>query len=584
MSRVSVAERAKLSTTLAGIAMRRVTARLGSHAVLRWRFLSPKNDRLTIAPQDLRTPDPTRAAEIYAGRFAFAGKIVICEGRSPFETQSPSEEWSCALLGFGWLRHLRAADSTITRANARALVDEWIHFQGAYHPLAWRPDVLSRRIMAWLCHSPLLLTDADVNFYRRFMRSLCRQVRYLRRHVKSARTGRQQLQALMALCFASLCIAGQGRHQRAITRLLVEELDRQIFPDGGHISRNPHTLVDILLDLLPLRQAFSSSNIAPPQPLLNAIDRVMPMVRFFRHDDGKLALFNGMGPTKPELVATVLAYDDARGTPFSNASFSGYQRLQAGSTVALVDAGLPPPLAYSHEAHAGCLSFELSQGPQHIVVNCGIPANNRQTWRQVARATAAHSTVTLNDTSSCHFLESASLNRLMRGAPIIAGPTLVEVNRDDRADMVVLRGSHNGYASRYQIIHHRELRLRADGARLDGDDSFSPADQDTLPDEQDDFAVRFHLHPSIKANRLSDGHGVMLTLPNRGVWTFSAFDNQVELEESVFLAGSEGPRRTTQIVIYGQARRVAQIRWSFAQIAPTSGERRGTDPQPELPL
>ena len=36
-----------------------------------------------------------------------------------------------ALLGFGWLRHLRAADSTITRANARALVDDWIGLQGA---------------------------------------------------------------------------------------------------------------------------------------------------------------------------------------------------------------------------------------------------------------------------------------------------------------------------------------------------------------------------------------------------------------------------------------------------------------------
>jgi len=40
-------------------------------------------DRLLIAPQDLRTADPTRASEIYAGRFAFAGKIVICDGRSP---------------------------------------------------------------------------------------------------------------------------------------------------------------------------------------------------------------------------------------------------------------------------------------------------------------------------------------------------------------------------------------------------------------------------------------------------------------------------------------------------------------------
>ena len=75
-----------------------------------------------------------------------------------------------------------------------------------------------------------------------------------------------------------------------------------------------------------------------------------------------------------------------------------------------------------------------------------------------------------------------------------------------------------------------------------------------MPDE---FAVRFHLHPAVKANRLTDGHGVMLMLPNREVWTFNAYEDRVELEESVYLAGTDGPRRTVQIVIYGRARKIA---------------------------
>ena len=66
--------------------------------------------------------------------------------------------------------------------------------------------------------------------------------------------------------------------------------------------------------------------------------------------------------------------------------------------------------------------------------------------------------------------------------------------------------------------------------------------------DQDAFAVRFHLHPMVKATRVSDGHGVILILPNKEVWTFSAHEDQVELEDSVYLAGSEGPRRTALIV------------------------------------
>ncbi len=125
MSRVSVAEHTKLSVLLARGLLRKLISRVTGRALLNWPFPA-KTDRLVISPQDLRTADATRASEIYAGRFVFAGKVVTCDARSPFEIAPPSEDWAIALVGFGWLRHLRAADSGITRANARALVDEWI--------------------------------------------------------------------------------------------------------------------------------------------------------------------------------------------------------------------------------------------------------------------------------------------------------------------------------------------------------------------------------------------------------------------------------------------------------------------------
>src|ERR1041385_5757941 len=61
---------------------------------------------------------------------------------------------------------------------------------------------------------------------------------------------------------------------------------------------------------------------------------------------------------------------------------------------------------------------------------------------------------------------------------------------------------------------------------------------------------------SSPSSRHSDGHGVMLVLPSKEVWTFDAYEERVELEESVYLAGPDGPRRSVQIVIYGQARAV----------------------------
>jgi len=138
----------------------------------------------------------------------------------------PSEEWATALLGFSWLRHLRAAESAITRANARALVDEWITLQGSWHPLAWRPDVLSRRVISWLSQSTLLLQDADVRFYRRFLRSLLRQVRYLRHTAGDASRGVARLQAMVALTYAALCIASQGSRIKSATERLNQEITK----------------------------------------------------------------------------------------------------------------------------------------------------------------------------------------------------------------------------------------------------------------------------------------------------------------------------------------------------------------------
>jgi uncharacterized heparinase superfamily protein len=591
MPRVSLGNNAKLAWLLLRGALRRSVGRLNSHPLLRSPLPQFKPDRLLIAPQDLRTADATRATEIYAGRFAFAGKVVICDGRSIFEMAPPSGEWAADLLGFGWLRHLRAADSAITRANARALMDEWIALQGSWDAVAWRPDVLSRRIISWLSQATLVLEDADMRFYRRFLRSLVRQVRYLRHTAGDARRGTARLQAEIALSYAALCIAGQARHIKTATTRLSRELERQILPDGGHVGRDPGAVIDVLLELLPLRQVFATRNLAPPPALLNAIDRMMPMLRFFRHSEGTFAHFNGMGPTPVELLVTLLAYDETYGAPLSNAPYSAYQRVEAGGAVVLVDTGRAPPVEMSLEVHAGCLSFEFSSPRQNlIVVNCGMPPVGRDDWRQLARSTAAHSTVTFNETSSARFVETAAFRRVLGGSPMFGGPTHVAVTREDGDDAIVVRAAHDGYADRYGILHERMLALSADGTRLEGEDVFVAADGGPqVRAAHDQFAARFHLHPSVKATRLTDGHSIMLVAANKEVWTFTAPGFRVELEDSVYLAGSDGPRRAAQIVIRGHAAATMRVQWTLQQANPAAlaaagAARRSRDMEPRLPL
>jgi uncharacterized heparinase superfamily protein len=584
---VTVAQRRRISTLIMSRFARNVLARVsGASVALSWLWPS-RTDRLIIAPHDLRTADATRAAEIYAGRFVFAGKIVTCHGRSIFDLEPPSDDWEVALLGFGWLRHLRVADTALTRANARALVEDWISHSAQKRPVSRRADVLARRAISLLSQAPLVLGEADGKFYRRYLRNLTREIRYLRFTMLDVPDGVPQLQVLIALCYASLCLANQARHIRTASRKLSDELQRQILPDGGHISRNPGALIELLSDLLPLRQTFAARNVAPPPALLNAIDRMMPMLRFFRHGDGSFALFNGTSSAPSDLLATLLAYDDTHGAPMATMPHTGFQRLDAGAMTVIMDTGPPPPASVSHDAHAGCLSFELSSGQNRIVTNCGMPATGRDNWRAFARSTAAHSTLTYHETSSCQFVELSAMKRLLQGAPVIRGPANVESYREAVANGILLHTSHDGYMARFGVVHRRLVMAAHDGSRLDGEDTVSPAPGGRIKGSETDYALRFHLHPSVKASRLSDARGVMLVLPNREVWTFEALDDKVELEDSVFLAGNDGPRRTAQIVIRQQSRQASSVRWSFIRSttsASATAAKRNARREPELPL
>ncbi|WP_371932285.1 heparinase II/III family protein [Roseibium sp. MMSF_3361] len=583
MSNATLSERGRIWGLVALYIWQRTRKWMHGGPISRLQPFSAVPERLLIAPQDLRTADATNAADIYGGRFLFSGHLVETQGRSPFELQAVHEDWQRELHAFGWLRDLRAADSQIARQNARALAEDWIKYCGRWHPIGWEAPIVTRRILSWLAHSPFILQDGDHSFYRTFIKSLARQVQYLRQTINETEDGVERLHAALAIASACISMAGQGRFARQSIRRLDQELSRQILPDGGHISRNPRALIDILADLLPVRQAFVAQGLEVPAAMVQSVDRMMPLMKFFRHGDGALAHFNGMGSTPSDLVATILAYDDARGAPPTNAPHSGYQRLSGGSSVVLVDTGPAPEIALSGNAHAGCLSFEFSTGAHRMVVNCGVSSKSNPVWRKVSRSTAAHSTASVDETSSCRFLSEKPFGHLL-GAPILSGPREIDVSREDDAAGCRVIASHDGYTAEFNVLHQRDLRLSADGTVLDGIDTFQAVDSvdpDTL------YTIRFHLHPAIKASLIRAGSALLLVCRDGEAWEFEAPGIEIALEESIYLSDVYGHRKSEQIVISGPLEAAPSVGWQFRRTATAKLSRRGTsdfDETEELPL
>ena len=546
---------------------RRLRGRLRVGPVYRWRFTGRTPERVLIAPPDLRLADPQIAHEIYHGRFPFAGYMVETDGASPFAVEIPSAAWLASLHGFRWLRHMRAAETELAAANARALVSDWIALHGRrIGGVAWTPAITARRVIAWLQHSAVVLQGAEFPFYRAFLKSLAVQIRYLRATAPEMPDGEDKLRARIALAFAALSLPAPPSALRNASRLLSAELERQILPDGGHISRNPEAILELLADLLPLRQTYSNQAEAPPEALIGAVERMLPALRFYRHQDGTLARFNGMGATSHDRVAAILHHDDTAGAPLLHAPYSGYERLSMGGVTVIADTGMPPPAEVSHAAQAGCLSFELSSGRSHFVVNCGVDTYGSDDFRPLARSTAAHSTATLNDTSSARFALTQGFAGII-GAPLLSGPRSVPCKRMDSAGIQSFVARHDAYVARFGLYHERELALGAGGELLEGIDRiFRRGGEVARADGRDQTVVRFHLHPDVALFENKRSELVLATPGNEERWEFSCEELVPEVEESLFFAGLGGPRRSRQIVLAYNASDHPEIHWRFLRI------------------
>jgi uncharacterized heparinase superfamily protein len=497
--------------------------------------------------------DAARGTAIGHGIFALGGQTI----RDPAPLWGPvgaSPSWLAELHGFEWLRDLRAASGDNGRRTGRELVGRWIDDCRGWDDMAWRPDVIGRRLMAWLSHYEFLAVGADALFRGRFMLSITRQASHLARVLPAGLAGSRLLAAISGLMHAGLALPrGAGFVQRG-SRLLERELARQLLPDGGHRERSPSLQFAALRLLAGVRAALAGAERPLPAGLDEAIRGMAQVLRLLQHGDGGLALFNDSNEEEDWLVDMALAraipaYAGIKALALKEAADSGFERLLANRTLVIVDSGAPAPAGYDGHAHAGTLSFEMSIGRERLIVNCGAH-QGRGDWWQAQRSTAAHSTLVVDDTNSSVFSPDSGLVR---------GPRTVTCRRDEAEGSTWLDMSHDGYLATFDLIHRRRLFLAAGGEDLRGEDRL-------IGDGKRPFAIRFHLHPDVTASLAQNGQAALLRLPSGAGWRLRATGAPVSLSAGVYLGRRGEIRKTQQVVISGEkGEDEAVVKWAIAR-------------------
>ena len=506
---------------------------------------------LSHAPQEVWLGDARRGSAVLKHEYVFAGHAET-EPRDPWRVKGAPQAWIAALHGFDWLRDLRAVTGKGARDHGRAMVGDWLRREDRWHPLIWRPDVLAERLTNWLMAAEYLYPVDEPLDAKPFIGSLIRQARHLNRVVGMLDPGTDRLLALCALVLAGVCMPSQARNLPRWLDMLSAESVAQLGADGVHVTRSPAGQLLILRRLVELHGVLRDAGIDTPQPLESAVARMAAALRGLRHGDGRLCLFNDSNEEENWLIDLVLSRAEMRGHVVDvRPEDAGFQRLTAKRTMVVMDAGPLPPPGFDRHAHAGTLSFEMSVGRQRMVVNCGAYSGLREDWRFAQRATAAHSTVTIDDYNSADVLGDA----LIGFRPRVAPPDRHESDGNLWLDATIV-----DYAGLAGLSHQRRLYLSAGGGNLRGEDNLSGK-------RQHRFVVRFHLHPSVTASLAQNEESVLLRLRDGEGWRFRAEGGAVGLQESVYLGFRGRPRRTSQIVITGAKRGgTATVKWAFNRL------------------
>ena len=556
-----------------GEALMRLAYRMGipGHAIAA-PFRRPQAVRVLATVESPNRGDRAAGTALRAGHFLIHGvRLPI----STFDFSLPAHHApgvERVVHGFGWLADLAAS---APRADGAAVAERiaalWLHGHGAVGKgPAWEPELAGLRLLAWLVHAPYMLGGNDKPLRSRLLAAIAETAGWLDKRAPREPAGFGQVAAFAGIVAAGLLLP-HGKPRRLFGEAgLVKALGDMVGEDGGVLSRCPAAQLDAIRVLTDLLACYEAAEVTPPPALGVMRELLVPPLLALRHGDGALGNWQGQGAIPADRVNAVIEASGVRTRPLTVVEGWGYSRIKAGDTLVQFDTAPPPRAKHARTGCASTLAFELSDGPQRIIVNCGgaalagglVPAR----IGQGLRATAAFSTLVLDNANSTAVLLHGKLGK---------GVETVELERRQIArpghrEATRIEAAHDGYAGRFGLSHQRILTLSGDGTELAGEDILIPTSRNGKRGKIG-FAIRFHLGRGVEVQLTADKRGASLLLPDGRLWQFrlggdrgGAGEITLAAEDSLWVDGDGRPHATSQLVIEGLALRSGgQFSWRF---------------------
>jgi uncharacterized heparinase superfamily protein len=463
------------------------------------------------------------------------------------------------LHSFLWLTKL---DRKNSKSITKNIISSWIKNFYNYHSETWKMDIVAKRIIAWTSNADITLEDSDKAYKEKIFISLVKQSNFLLKNLNNLFYDSEKIICCSAIILSGLVFKDNDINYKSGIKELEKIIKIYFDKSGSPKSRNPEEVFICLKYLILIREWFKESQKPIPDFLNEIIHKCGNCYSLLSCSNKQFPLFNG---------ATEINYKDYDiflknlKYKFINKDHEvlNLVKIKKKKFDFFIDCGNPPPDNFTKNYQAGCLSFELISNKQKIICNVGYAKNLSPKLSSLSRSTAAHSTLYLNNTSSCTFQKNKMINKIY-GNSLLKTLKVLDKNYIENKDFFFLTASHNGYEKKFGYIHTRKVKILKNKDQIFGEDQLKKSQKYS---NSVTYSIRFHIYPDIKVVKTKSGNSVLIKLLNGEGWLLQSDTNVFEIEKNIFLGNKNKIINNESVSIFGTTSEPStSIKWKIERI------------------
>ena len=487
-------------------------------------------------------------------------KITDTDPELLWKTEIKNKQEFENLHSFLWLSQLDRKNSKIITKN---IIKSWIENFFNFDPQTWEMETTARRIIAWSSNFDLTLENSEKTYKEKFFLSLVKQSNFILKNLKSLVYIPNKI-----ICCSAIILSGMmfGENEvnfktgiRELEKIIKSYFDENGFPK----SRNPEEVFICIKYLILVREWLKEGQKTIPDFLDEIIIKCGNCYAILSSSNKQFPLFNGateINHQDYDIFLKNLKYK------FNNKSHevADFIKVKKKKLEFFIDCGNPPPSNFSRYYQAGCLAFELTSNKQKIICNSGYGKYLSQKINSISRSTAAHSTLYINDTSSCVFQKNKFINKVY-GNSLILQHKIINKNYLDNKNYYSISASHNGYEKRFGYLHKRSVIISKSDDKIFGQDELKKTKNYS---GKLNYFVRFHIYPGTKIVKTKAGNSILISLSNGEGWLLSSKTNNFEIEKNIFLGNKNKIINNESVYISGSIdKEIISIKWEVEKVS-----------------